>query len=223
MVPACAAGAHEWNSSHWQRIRDATALIQSRNREVTALHTKPEFISARARTCRCTGQHLIETMFYTKTIIKNRLKKKAWFFLFPPVIIIILSCTSDWPLTRGGKKKSLRNRRIQSAVCLREKNTSLSGDTERHVTHGNTGQGAQWAAESRAQAREVKHHSKHELIAAEGGDELKIQTVWGVVEVVRGSLLWGKGHVWYPTCAEQERSFRGQQLQLWAVLILGGI
>lgn len=105
MVLACAAGAHEWNSSHWQRVRDATALIQSRNREVTALHTKPEFISARAGTCRCTGQHLIETMFYTKTIIKNRLKKKAWFFLFPPVIIIILSCTSDWPLTRGGEKK----------------------------------------------------------------------------------------------------------------------
>lgn len=34
---------------------------------------------------------------------------------------------------RGEKKKSLRNRRIQSAVCLREKNTSLSGDTERHM------------------------------------------------------------------------------------------
>lgn len=92
---------YEWNFSPQQWIWKATALIQNKNKEVTAFQTKPEFISACARTRHCTGQHLIETMFYIKTIIKNRLKKKAWFFLFPPVIITILSCTSDWPLTRG--------------------------------------------------------------------------------------------------------------------------
>lgn len=92
---------YERNFSPQQWIWKATALIQNRNKEVTAFQTKPEFISACARTRHCTGQHLIETMFYIKTIIKKRLKKKAWFFLFPPVIITILSCTSDWPLTRG--------------------------------------------------------------------------------------------------------------------------
>lgn len=126
---------YEWNFSPQQQVWNATALIQNRNKEVTAFQTKPEFISACALTHHCTGQHLIETMFYIKTIIKNRLKKKAWFFLFPPVIIIILSCTSDWPLTRaGGGGGSLINRRMmQPVICRRQKNTSLSRDSERYI------------------------------------------------------------------------------------------
>lgn len=76
----------------------------------------------------------------------------------------------------GGKKKSYKQKDTVSSLPEGKKHIFVWRHRETHVTYGNMGQGAQWAAGSRAQAREVKHHSKHELITAEDGDELKIQT-----------------------------------------------